>query len=119
MFPLFTAPTGVVQDIEISSITNSSCTVTWTNMPCEQRGGQLLNYSVNLFRIPNTTTAAQVLLTRTTSSTLTSLTPYTLYGISVQFINSRGTSDHTNLTTFTTLEDGTVFLWHLSKTMSL
>ncbi len=82
-------PTGVVTEISSTDVTTDSLTFTWSEVPCQKRGGPLLRYNVEIY---NTETGALVTTSRTTEQEfrLEELIPFTNYGIKIQFSNRAG-----------------------------
>ena len=100
------APSGIVPNIQVISTTKNGATIQWRNLPCEERGGVLLYYLIEIFALPNETPAGTYSTNATIPYYINQLLPYRRYGVSVRYINSVGYSQRSNLTEFQTEEDG-------------
>ena len=99
------APSGTVSNIQVTSRTKDGGTVTWDELPCPNRGGVLIHYYLEVYRLPSMT-LEDTYETNMTSFFVSSLMPFQRYGVNVTFVNSVGSSEPTELTEFVTLEDG-------------
>lgn len=99
---LISAPNASVSGIQTTALSKDSATLQWTSVPCANRGGTLLHYTVNL----NTSGSLLHNTTTTTSFTFSGLTPFTRYQASVRYVNRVGAGPESDVFTFTTSEGG-------------
>jgi len=97
---------GPVLDLAIASVNKYGGFVTWHPPQCNSRNGKLLHYAVNVYKLPGN----QIVVSDVTNDTLyeiSGVSPYTRYGVSVVYVNSRGAGPSgVTLAEFNTTEDG-------------
>ena len=108
IFVLLPAPSGVIQNIRVVSTTKDGANVRWNKLPCEERGGVLLYYLVEVYALPDGTLSGTY-AANTTTYFVDGLLPYRRYGVRVMYFNDVGSSGHSNLTEFQTQEDGKLY----------
>ena len=100
---VFAVPGAPPQSVAVTSVNSSSIKVSWGDVLCDQRNGEITGYQVNY-----TSTSDDGIVNVTgnqTSVTLNGLQPYTDYSVSVAAMTVNGTGPFstpvTNKTLFT------------------
>lgn len=92
-------------NLQVSAITARYITITWSDVPCQLKGGDLVRYDILVLDVTN-----GLNVITDTSLTLTytafNLRPYNTYGFNVRFVNKIGPSSYSNQVTALTLQDG-------------
>ena len=96
------APSGSPESVTFSTVTLTSITVQWTEVPCSDRNGEITGYTVEYSSItPPTTNTMSVSSSR--ELVVGGLLPRTSYTFTVR---AEGASRSTNATTFTSTPTG-------------
>ena len=88
---LYTAPSRAPTSVRITKVTASSITVTWGEVPCLHRNGQITGYRVQAVRNGMTETFINV---ASRPATVSGLSPSTLYTVQVAAVNGAGTGPY-------------------------
>ena len=95
----------------ISSVTSRSVTITWRQIECIERNGEITDYTVVLQEQGGAMISGEVnVMDRT--FTASGLTPHTNYTFRVAGVNSNGTGPFSNITTILTHEDSRLMIVH-------
>lgn len=109
---IFSAPNGRVVNVKIQSVNKYGGFVTWDPPQCSARNGELLYYDVSVYKLPENQLTIND-LTNDTLYEIDGLSPFTRYGVTVVYVNSKGAGPKgLVLTEFNTTQDG-----KLSKTV--
>ena len=81
------APTGAPQGLSVQSVMATSVVLTWNEMDCLQRNGDITGYMIQYVRDSQLITD----LSSTRTYTVQELIPFTEYSFSVAAVNSVGT----------------------------
>ena len=103
----FAVPGAPPQSVAVSSVNSSSIKVSWGDVLCDQRNGEITGYQVNY-----TSTSDNGIVNTTgnqTSFTLSDLQPHTDYSISVAAMTVNGTGPFSTPVTNKTLFTGRKF----------
>ena len=92
------APSAAPSSVTATDVTSSSITVQWGEVPCIHQNGDITGYSVQyeVMGSGNTMTMA-VDGADTTETTIESLSPNTIYNITVAAVNTEGTGVGVNI----------------------
>ncbi|KAJ8300759.1 hypothetical protein KUTeg_022278 [Tegillarca granosa] len=93
---LQTAPSGEVQNIQVNSKTARSITLSWSLPLCEQRGGFLKQYDIQVRDLTNSSRFQASLSTNESTITINNLIPYNRYGARVRFVNVIGAGTYSD-----------------------
>lgn len=103
---VLSVPTGPVLNVKIQSVGKYGGFTTWALPQCSARNGELLYYDISVYRLPEN----QLVLNDLSNGTvyeISGLAPYTRYGVSVVYVNSKGAGPRgMTLTEFNTTQDG-------------
>ena len=116
LFCFLPVPGGNVSNLASDNIQNTSVTISWTSVPCAQRGGVLVRYDV-MVKLYNDSGLEQMLTTNTTSVVIEHLTPFTSYVVAVRYVNTVGAGPYGEELHITTAQGGIVTLpaWSTSN----
>ena len=90
---LYTAPSRGPTSVRRGTVTASSITVHWEEVPCLHRNGQITGYRVQAVRNGMTEKSINV-ASNTRQATISRLSPSTLYTVQVAAVNSAGTGPY-------------------------
>ena len=90
LFSFSTAPSSGPTSIRIGTITASSITVQWGEVPCLHRNGDITHYIARVVRNGVLETTGNVPESATREATLSGLSPSTLYIVQVAAVNGAG-----------------------------
>ena len=96
------APSASPCNINTSSTTSRSVSVSWTQIRCIERNGPITNYIVEFQEVGGALIPG-VMVNRT--FTASGLTPYTNYTFRIAGVNDNGTGPFTNVTSIMTEEE--------------
>ena len=82
------APSSPPTFVNVSEVTSSSITVQWGPVDCIHRNGDITGYLVQYGEVEGTEALLRVVNSQVT---ITGLTPFTQYTVSVAAVNSAGT----------------------------
>ena len=107
LFCFLPGPGGNVSNLASDNTQNTSVTISWTSVPCAQRGGVLVRYDV-MVKLYNDSGLKQMLSTNATSVVIEHLTPFTSYVVAVRYVNSVGAGPYGEELHITTAQGGIV-----------
>ena len=81
------------------TVSSRSITVNWTEIPCIQRNGRIIEYEVEFEPLREGNISGR-------SFTANELTPFTNYTFQVRGVNSAGSGPYSDLINITTSEEG-------------
>lgn len=84
------APTGSVQELIGTSPTTDTASVIWNIPTCGDRNGPLVHYNIDVENLNSTAAGTTNATSVTEKYDLSGLAPYTVYRVSVSFVNSQG-----------------------------
>ena len=84
---IFPAPSGTPREITILDTTSTEITLQWREVPCVERNGDIIGYTVRYISGSNITLRNY----SDTVATLVELTPFSIYSIEVAAFNVNGT----------------------------
>ena len=112
-------PTGTVSNLLISNATESSLYVSWNNVPCQSRGGNLIEYRVIVRDVTAGTDVFET-STRERNIKLSDLDPYNVYGVKVAYINEVGEGPMSDEVEARTLQDGKIqYIYYMAILLAL
>ena len=91
--PLPPAPSAAPSSVGVTGVTSSTITVQWGMVPCIQRNGEIVGYSVR-YSGGGSTDTRSVTGGDTRQTTISGLTPSTDYTIEVAAVNSVDTGQY-------------------------
>ena len=94
---LSTAPTGPPASITLVTVTPNSATVQWGEVTCPQRNGEITDYTVTATKSGGMVEGTASVDVDARQATISGLTPFTQYTVSVAAVNSAGTGPTTTL----------------------
>ncbi|XP_076436158.1 LOW QUALITY PROTEIN: receptor-type tyrosine-protein phosphatase T-like [Babylonia areolata] len=97
------SPNGTISQVRVSNRQARQVTLSWTDVPCAQRGGVLLRYDVTV-RPKSGLGITKVMTTNVTSLVVGGLEPYTEYLGSVRYVNRVGSGPPSPEFIFTTAQ---------------
>ena len=90
-FSLYTVPSRAPTSVRKGTVTASSITLHWGEVPCLYRNGQITGYRVKAVRNGMTEISINV---ATRQATISGLSPSTLYTVRVAAVNGAGTGPY-------------------------
>ena len=95
---LSTVPSGAPGPITLVTVTPNSATVQWGEVPCLQRNGEITDYTFTATNPGGMEEGTAIVDVDARQGTISGLTAYTQYTVSVAAVNRAGTGHSTTLT---------------------
>ena len=86
-----TAPSGAPASVTETTVTSTSVTVQWEEVPCLDRNGEITDYQVVTVNSQGMTVGTADVDVAARQATISGLTPSTQYTVSVAAVNGAGT----------------------------
>ncbi|OWF37446.1 receptor-type tyrosine-protein phosphatase T-like isoform X2 [Mizuhopecten yessoensis] len=83
-------PTGVVLGLRVTSVSASAGSLAWNEPECENRNGMFMNYEISVRNLNNSVAAVLNYTRNLENFDLSNLTSFTVYNVSVSFVNEKG-----------------------------
>lgn len=106
MFNITTAPSGYPQDVSIDTTSSQSAVISWNPPLLEERNGIITSYSITIHR--QGTDSQRQLTSLTTMISVSMLSPFTTYTVTVAASTTIDVGPPSTQLTFRTDEDGEI-----------